>query len=691
MKGIALVVSGVVGAALVGSLAYAGAQDCPSIDDLKSYRPPQATRVFAVDGSRLADLSHERRVIVELNEVPNAVANGFVAVEDRRFWNHRGVDIRGAGRAVWRNVSSASMREGFSTLTMQLTRNVYPEALPRSDRMRRKVCEVRLAGRIEDELGKREILRLYLNQIYMGDGLYGVEEAARAFFGKSVRGVTLAEAALIVGLAKNPEGYNPRRHPLRAIDRRNVVLDVLAREGVVTRDEATKAKSAPLRLAPPLEAAGPAPYVVAAVRRELRERYGSDADIMGLRVYTGIDPAIQRAAHEALLAQLRRIENGEFGRYRHDAAPSGRLDPAQGSGSPYLQGTVVVMDVHTGAIRALVGGRDFTHSSYDRALTARRQPGSAFKPIVYAAALNRGLTPSTIVETTPVMLADGGAPVWRPEDLVPDSVTSLSVRDALALSSNHAAVRIGEQAGIDNVVHMARALGLTTPIPSYPSIFLGSAEVIPAEFTAAYATLANGGRSVRPTLITRIDDARGNVLWQAEAAQRQVVDAGVAFLTTSMMEGVVDHGTGAAVRRAGFWLPAAGKTGTTNEAKDVWFAGATPDLAAAVWIGFDQPKQILANASGGRLAAPVWAEVMKTAYDGRPAPGSWQPPANVVTAAIDMDSGELATANCPQERIRIEYFLSGTEPRRYCPVHGQSGVERALRGLWQRITGRGGN
>jgi membrane carboxypeptidase/penicillin-binding protein len=332
------------------------------------------------------------------------------------------------------------------------------------------------------------------------------------------------------------------------------------------------------------------------------------------------------------------------------------------------------MDVHTGAIRALVGGRDFTHSSYDRALTARRQPGSAFKPIVYAAALNRGLTPSTIVETTPVMLADGGAPVWRPEDLVPDSVTSLSVRDALALSSNHAAVRVGEHAGIDNVVHMARALGLSTPIPPYPSIFLGSAEVIPAEFTAAYATLANGGRSVRPTLITRIDDARGNVLWQAEGAQRQVVDAGVAFLTTSMMEGVVDHGTGAAVRRAGFWLPAAGKTGTTNEAKDVWFAGATPDLAAAVWMGFDQPKQILANASGGRLAAPVWAEIMKAAYSGRPTPGSWQPPPNVVTAAIDMDSGELATANCPPERIRIEYFLGGTEPRRYCPVHGQSGV-----------------
>jgi penicillin-binding protein 1A len=687
MRKPALLVLAAIGAFALTGAGMVGVQECPSIDAVKSYRPPEATRVFAADGSRLADLSPERRVVVSLSEVPAVVANGVVAFEDRRFWQHRGVDPRGVARAVWRAATTFSLREGFSTITMQLPRNLFPDELPRRDRFRRKACEVRMVRRIETEMSKRAILELYLNQVYMGDGLYGVEEAARAFFGKPVQRVTLPEAALLIALIKNPEGYNPRRNPLRAIQRRNIVLDVLAREAVVSAGEAERAKEQPLGLAPPLEAAGPAPYVVAAVRRELRERYGAGADVMGLRVYTGIDPVVQRAAYDALVAQIRRIEKGDHGAYRHEAAPNGRLEPAQGSGSPYLQGTVIVLDVKSGAIRALVGGRDFTHSSYDRALIARRQPGSAFKPIVYAAALNRGLTPSTVIEATAVALADGHTPVWRPDDLVPDSVTSLPARDALALSSNHAAVRVGEFAGIDNVIQTARALGITTPMPRYPSIYLGSAEVAPVEFAAAYATLANGGRRIVPTLITRIEDARGNVLWQTQPQNRQMLDEGVAFLATNMMEDVIDRGTGGAVRRNGFWLPAAGKTGTTNEAKDVWFVGATPDLAAAVWIGFDQPKSIMPNASGGRLAAPVWAEVMKAAYTTRPAPAAWQPPANVVSAAIDAETGKLATANCPPELIRIDYFVMGLEPGSYCPLHPEGGLERTLRGLWRRITG----
>jgi penicillin-binding protein 1A len=688
MKRILLLTAGVIGALAAALLGFAGTRACPSVDALRSYRPAEATRVFAADGSRLADLSIERRVVVELNEVPAAVANGFVAVEDRRFWRHGGIDLRGVGRAVFRALRTFPPREGFSTITMQLTRNVFPEELPRADRVRRKICEVRLAGRVENELTKREILKLYINQVYMGDGLYGVEEASRSFFGKSAGRVSVAEAALLVGLVKNPEGYNPRRHPLRAINRRNVVLDVMAREGVIGATEAEIAKAEPLSLAPPLEARASAPYVVAAVRRELRRRYGSSADVMGLRVFTGIDPAVQKAATDALAAQIRRVEKGELGRYPHAAAPDGRLAPADGSGSPYLQGMVVVLDVRSGAIRALVGGRDFTHSSFDRALDARRQPGSAFKPIVYAAALNRGMTPSTVIETTPVALADRGAPLWRPEDLVPDSVLSLSARDALALSSNHAAVRVGDRAGIDHVINVGRALGLTTPIPAFPSIFLGAAEVVPAEFVAAYGTLANGGRRITPTLITRVEDNRGNVLWQAQPSGRQMIDEGVAFLTVSMMQDVIERGTGMAVRRANFRHAAAGKTGTTNDAKDVWFVGATPDLAAGVWLGFDQPRQIMPNASGGRLAAPVWGEVMREAYASRPAPLPWQPPANIVTAAIDIDSGMLAAPQCPPERIRIEYFLHGMEPGSYCPLHATGGgFEGTLRGLLRRLRG----
>jgi penicillin-binding protein 1A len=663
--------------------ACSGGKNCPSVEALRDYRPPEASRVYAADGSLVADLSPERRIVVDLNEIPPTITNGFVAVEDRRFWRHGGVDYRGVGRAMWRNVRSLSFVEGFSTLTMQLPRNIFPEQLPRSNKLGRKWCEIRIAGKIEDVLGKRDILKLYVNQVYLGDGKYGVEEASRGYFGKSAQRLTTAEAALLIGLVKSPEGYNPRKNPSRAIARRNTVLDVLAREKVVTAEAAQKAKAEPLELAPPLEAAGPAPYYVAAVRHELRARFGEDADVKGLRVFTGLDPVVQQAARDALVAQIRKIEGGAYGRWRHPKPDSADLAPAEGTGSPYLQGLVVVLDVHTGEIRGLVGGRDFTHSSYDRALQAHRQPGSTFKPIVYAAALQAGLTPAEHVSTAPVEVA-GTLGAWRPDDLVPDSVSSLSVRDALALSSNNAAVRVGQFAGVHRVIEMARTLGLTTPIPAYPSIFLGSAEVIPVEFAAAYATLGNGGHRVTPALITRVEDARGRVLWRGEVEPPYVLDAGVAFLTTSLLEDVIDRGTGTAVRRGGFDLPAAGKTGTTNQAKDVWFIGMTPDLVGAVWLGFDQPQQILPNAFGGNLAAPVWTKTMLAAYRTRPAPEPWSPPASLVRVTIDAGTGERATSKCPPNDVYTEYFVRGTEPAQLCRLHPEKGrgiFDKLLRGI----------
>jgi len=653
-------------ALLVLTASAASAQECPSVDALKQYKPPEATRVFAMDGSLIADLSPQRRVVLQLHEIPPSVTNGFVAVEDRRFWEHDGVDVRGAGRAVWRNITSLSMAEGFSTITMQLARNVFPEELPRDDKYRRKMCEMKLAGAIEEAIGKREVLRMYINMVYMGDGKYGVEEASRGYFGKTAARLTLAEAALIVGLVKNPNGYNPRRNPAAALARRNVVLDVFAREKVATAADVAKAKREPVRVSPPLDAAGAAPYFVAAVRRELRARFGEDAAEAGLRVYTGLDPVIQKSARDAMVAQIRKIEGGEFGRWRHAKPDSGKLAGAPAAGSQYLQGMSIVIDARSGQIRALVGGRDFTHSSYDRAFQARRQPGSTFKPIVYAAALQAGLSPAAWIETTPVSIQGIGTAAWKPDDLVPDSVTRLMVRDALVLSSNNGAARVGEWVGVDKVAQMGKALGLSTSIPPYPSIVLGSAEVIPAELVGAYATIGNGGHRVKPTLITRIEDARGNVKWRAPVDTTTVLDERVAYLTTSILNDVIDRGTGAAVRRAGFWLPAAGKTGTTNSARDVWFVGMTPDLAAAVWLGFDQPKEILPNAFGGNLVAPIWAEIMKAAYIKRPAPVAWTAPASLITLAIDSKSGLLASADCPPADVRIEYFIPGTEPVDYC-------------------------
>jgi penicillin-binding protein 1A len=654
-------------------------EGCPTVADLRAYRAPQATRVLAMDGSLVADLSPVRRVVQELRDIPPLVREGAIAVEDRRFWDHSGIDVRGVARAAWTNARAGSVRQGFSTITMQLARSVFPERLPMADKAGRKVCEIHLARRIEREFSKREILELYLNQIYLGAGLYGMEAAAQGYFGVPAAELDAAQAAVLVGLARSPEGYNPRRHPDRAVQRRNVVLGVMAEAGVIDHATAAESRRRPLELAPPMEAAGPAPYYVAGVRRELQTLFGAGADVMGLVVHTGLDPELQSLSRDALARQIGRIEDGRYGRYSH---PKG---PAADSDTPVLQGMVIVLDPQTGAVRALVGGRDFATSQFDRAFQARRQPGSTFKPVVYATALESGVPATARLETSPVSIETAGSPVWRPGDHVSDTIPSLSVRTALAVSSNHAAVRLGQSVGEHRVASMGRRLGLTTPIPAFPSIHLGSAEVVPAELVAAFAVFGNGGYRVEPRLVQRVEDRRGKVLWQAPAARHQVLDAGVAFLTLTLMEEAVNTGTGTAVRANGFWQPAAGKTGTTNEGKDVWFVGLTPDLVGGVWLGFDRPRPIMPGASGGRLAAPVWADLMSNAYATRPSPAPWAPPANVVSVQIDDRTGYLATSSCPPEDTRIEYFLVGTEPRSYCPIHADRGVDRILDSFWQRV------
>ncbi len=640
------------------------ALDCPSVDGLRTYRAPEATRIFAGDGSVVTDLSPQRRVVIPDAEIPATVRNGFVAVEDRRFWEHGGIDVRGIGRAIAHDLASLSLREGFSTITMQLTRSLFPDELPSSQKsMRRKFCEVYLAGKIERNFSKREILNLYLNQILLARGIYGVEMASQYYFGKSVREVTPAEAALLIGLNKSPEGLNPRKNALRAIERRNTVLAIMARERVITPADAQRWQREPIRLAPPPEASGPAPYFVSEVRTELRERFGADADVAGLRVYTGLDPDLQRAAQKALVAGIARVEAGKNGRYRHAPLPKGA--PASPGASPYLQGMVVALDPRTGEIRALVGGRDFAESQYDRALQARRQPGSAFKPIVYAAAIQGGLiTAASRIETTAISGAG-----YTPDDDVPDSVASLGAREALARSSNNAAVRVGGMVGPQGVIQTARALGITTPIPPYPSIYLGAADVLPVELVGAYAALANGGLRIRPHLVRRVEDKKGKVLWRAPDPQEQAIDPAAAFITLSMLQDVVNHGTGATIRSWGYQGAAAGKTGTTNDVKDVWFVGMTPAVVAGVWIGFDRPQTIVAGGFGGGIAAPVWASMMTDYARTHGSGGGWEPPASVVRVWVDTANGLLATPNCPPEDVREEYFMAGTEPTAYCPLH----------------------
>jgi len=669
-------------AALVLPVLACRGDDCPSVEAIAAYRPPEASRVFAADGTILADLSPYRRVVVSLEEIAPLLRDGVIAIEDQRFRKHGGVDARGVVRAAWRNTTSARLREGFSTLEMQLARSVFPETLPLSDRGRRKVWEVLLATRMGALLSKDEILERYLNQIYLGSGIYGVEAAARAYFGKSAADVSVAEAALLIALIKTPERYNPRRAPERARERRDLVLTLMAERGVLSDAEAAAARSTDLLLAPPYASAAPAPYLIAAIRRELEELFGEGADDRGLRVFTGLEPDLQTAAQAALRGQIGRIESDTYGAWKHPIPDAPGSLPAAPGASPYLQGMVVAMDPHTGILRALVGGRDFAHSQYDRALQARRQPGSAFKPIVYAAAIEFGMPPTALVPTSAVEIRTAGAPVWRPADHIGDDVGMLTARDALVRSSNHAAVRVGRWVGEEVVVAAARDLGISTPMEPYPSLHLGAAEVIPAELVAAYAAFGNGGWRVKPRLIARVEDADGRILWVAPTSRVRALGEAAAFVTLTMLEDVIDRGTGVAVRSAGFWAPAAGKTGTTNEGKDVWFIGMTPDLVAGVWLGFDQPKPIGAGASGGRLAAPVWAELMGDYYENRRIPLPWQPPGSVIALPIDESTGRVATPDCPGELVRTEYFVPGSEPRSYCPTHDRRGL---FDRIWRRV------
>jgi penicillin-binding protein 1A len=661
--------------------------ECPDVRELRDYSPPQASRVFDRNGLLLAHLAPERRIVVPLEQIPSVVASAFLAVEDKRFFRHDGVDYRRVGGALVRNARSGRFEQGFSTITMQLARNVFPEHLTRAKTIRRKISEVTIAREIEREFAKDQILEMYLNQIYLGEGYYGVEAAAQGYFGKSARELEAQEAALLAALPKAPTHFNPRRNPESATTRRNLVLALMREERVITDAEAERLRDTPLGLVPPIEAKGEAPYLIAAVRRELAERFGPDAETAGLRVHTTLDPEMQRSAETAMRAQIEAIEAGRHGRYRHASCSNGKVADA----GACLQGMFVAMDVQTGDVLALVGGRDFALSQFDRATQARRQAGSAFKPFVYAAGLAAGIPVSTRLVGPGLDEYEGG---YRPADHVSDTL-HVDMREGMRLSSNRAAVALGERVGAGRVVQTARTLGLSTPMQEYPSTFLGAADVIPIELVAAYTAFASDGVHVKPRLISRVEDAQGRLVWDVPIVRRAVVAPEVAYITNHLMQDVVNRGTGSSARRAGlpYSVPAAGKTGTTNDASDVWFVGVTPDIAAGVWFGFDRPRRIMVGASGGSLAAPVWGRILAAHYSKRAAPADWVVPSTVVPVVIDRESGLMATASCPDENRVTELFIQGTEPHEYCHLHPE-GFEgwfrRTVRGVgdWIRFGGR---
>lgn len=657
------------------SRACAGS-NCPSIGAFEEYRPHQATKVYAADGRLITSLGAERRTVVRLEELPPALPAAFIAVEDKRFFEHDGIDYIRIFGAIRTNILAMGFAEGFSTLTMQLARNVFPDKLPSTKTLVRKVREARVARELERTYTKERILELYLNQIYLGGSAYGVEAGSQRYFGKPVREVNVAEAALLAAIANVPGDYDPRRHPDRALQRRNLVLNLMRDQGYITADEADRWKAYPIVLSARQDFGELAPYFVEWVRQQVYARFGAAIYQRGYRVHTTLDLDMQAAAERALEQQLRAIENEEFGTFTHPTYQE-FLDAEEAPGgertlTPYLQGALVTLEAETGYIRAMVGGRDFGDSKFNRATQAERQAGSTFKPFVYTAAVRAGIPLSRIVDDAPLSYMEPGDTMpWEPQNFEGDFRGPMTLRRGLALSRNLVAIHLGLQVGVQAVRGEALRFGLSTRIPSYPSMFIGSASVIPIEMVSAYTAFATLGTRASPLGILRVEDEQGNIIWEPQIKRDRVMEPTVGWLLTSGLQDVVNRGTAyPAVRaRGGFTLPAGGKTGTTNDGTDVWFIGFTPELVTGVWIGFDQPKKIKANSAGGVLAAPAWVAFMKDVYERRPAPAGWQRPPGLVGARIDNTTGFLATHFCPPEVTDQEWFLPGTEPRDFCPIH----------------------
>jgi penicillin-binding protein 1A len=659
----------------LGALWYTcGLRGCPDPSSLLAYEPGGAPEVLDRDGESFTRLLPVQREVVPLDSLPPYVGEAFIAVEDRRFRSHWGVDLRRVAGALVANVRERGVAEGGSTITMQLARNAFPERLPASQRtLWRKFLETRVAWGIERTFDKDQILGLYLNQIYFGNGATGIAAAARHYFGIPASELTLPKATLLAGMVKAPSHYDPREEPEAAKERRDLVLRLMGRAGFLDPDEVRAAQESAIEVVPAERAvdvgeALPAPWYLEMLRRRLADALGSDVYGNDVRVHSTLDAGLQAAAEEALETQLQRIEAGELGAYDGAAYDSDR--PPDSAGSRYIQGAVVVLDARTGAVRALVGGRNFRHSPFNRAVAAERQVGSAFKPFVFAAALDRGIPPSHPLDDDSLSVDTEGGPAYEPTNYDDEFRGRMTAREALAHSRNVPAVRLAQEVGTQNVVRFARSAGLDGDIPSTPSMALGTLVASPLELATAYSAFAALGRGAEPRLIERVETAGGRVIWVTDGAEEAgtgdgvsdgggepagSVDRAVAYILTDMLRDVLDRGTGSAVRAAGYRGPAAGKTGTTQDGADAWFVGYTPELVGVVWIGFDRPAPIVPRATGGALAAPVWGRMMARAG---PSAGDWQQPDDVVRLPYDPRTGDAIASDCAvADRAPEDLFL----------------------------------
>ena len=743
-----LTVLGAVGAGLV---LWWASQDLPPLDSLSQYQPSQVSRVYSDDRQVVGQFYVERRLKAQLTDVPQQLVQAVIAVEDARFFEHPGLDLIGIARAVWTNLRRGGKVEGASTITQQLARSLFLSA---ERTYGRKIRELILAYKMELILSKEEILELYLNQIYFGQGAYGVVAAAQTYFGKSLPELTLGEAAMLAGLPKSPNNYSPYKNLERARKRQEHVLLRMEEAAFITIEQRLDALTKPLLLRRP-GAEQVAPYFIEHVRQHLVAKYGEAMVYKGgLEIFTTLNVEMQKAAEQALNRGLRELDKrqgwrGPIGTQDITALPApgtpapqekplqpgeiaqgivikigrdavqvqvgsvlGQMlfddmawakrrlkgrDPVKDAvtlptvknllkpgdvievslkkvdknttyfqleQTPIVEGALVTIDPRNGSIRAMVGGYDFARSEYNRVMTARRQPGSAFKPIIYATAFNEGLSPSTVVVDSPVIYENEEDPekTWKPENYGKRFHGPVSLREALIHSHNVATVKLLEKIGIKPVVEFAKTLGIASPLNQDLSLALGSSGITPLEMVSAYAVFANQGYKLQPYAVATVQDANGQPLEQILFEPQQVITKETAYLITNVLEDVIQKGTGQLAKT--IERSVAGKTGTTNDFTDAWFIGYTPNLATAVWVGFDDIRTLGETESGAHAALPIWLEFMQAALPLVP-PTPFEIPEDIRYARVDPRSGLLAPDQSDQGIVEV--FNKGAEPTESAP------------------------
>jgi len=593
------------------------------------------SKVYDINGKIITEFFQENRNPVKLSEIPPALINAFIAIEDSEFYKHKGISFRGILRgALWENFKNTILSpkegkpQGGSTITQQLAINIF---LNREISLNRKIKDILLALQIERNFTKDEILEMYLNEIYFGHGAYGVQAAAQMYFNKSVQDLNLAECALLAGLPRGPSYYSPILNPEVSLNRRNIILNRMFKLGYISKEEMEKTKQNPIKLDYNNKRDKiTAPYFSTFILSQLLEEYGANIVYKGgLKIYTTLDLEMQNFAEKALQESV-------------------------------YEGAIIAIEPQTGYIKAMVGGKDFEKSKFNRATQAYRQPGSAFKPFIYLTALDNGFTPSNIIEDSPVTFENG----WSPKNYEKEFRGPVTLREAFELSINVVGVKLLEQVGVNKVINYAHKAGIKSELRSDLSLALGTSEITPLEIASAYATIANLGVRVDPIIsIIRIEDYNGKIIKENIPQKKKLFKEETCYVLIKMMEGVIERGTGLSAQ---IGRPAAGKTGTTNDFVDAWFIGFTPDLVTAVYIGNDDRKPLGNKMTGGVVAAPVWAKFMKSALKNNDKKDFLQPD-KVINISVCKESGLLPINSCP-ETLTVS-FIKGTEPTSYCIIH----------------------